>query len=102
MTILISHIHFVRARRAQEVTDSSLHFRAPFGLWGSVIALFFCILVVLTKNFSVFTHGSWGNFDYKNFITGKSSRADLPFGSGLTDIWGAVLQATWAWSYILF
>ncbi|EHY59461.1 amino acid transporter [Exophiala dermatitidis] len=70
VTILISHIHFVRARRAQEVTDSSLHFRAPFGLWGSVIALFFTILVLLTKNFSVFTHGSWGNFDYKNFLTG--------------------------------
>ncbi|KAH8695480.1 AAT family amino acid transporter [Talaromyces proteolyticus] len=70
ITILISHIQFVRARKAQEITDSSLHYRAPFGAFGSIIALFFCILIVLTKNFSVFTHGSWGNFDYRNFLTG--------------------------------
>lgn len=71
VTILISHIHFIRARKAQQIADSSLHYRAPFGIWGSIVALFFSTLIVLTKNFSVFTHGSWGNFDYVHFITGK-------------------------------
>ncbi|KAI7701981.1 hypothetical protein KC322_g7623, partial [Hortaea werneckii] len=35
-------------------------------LWGSVVALVFCCIIALTKNFSVFV----GGFDYKNFVTG--------------------------------
>ncbi|KAK5113031.1 hypothetical protein LTR85_011053 [Meristemomyces frigidus] len=66
ISILVSHIYFVRARRAQGIPDSAMPYKSPFGLWGSVIALFFCCLIALTKNFSVFT----GGFDYKNFITG--------------------------------
>ena len=32
----------------------------------------FCILIALTKNYNVFVHSpkTYGNFDYKNFITG--------------------------------
>ena len=70
ISLLVSHIWFVRARRAQGITDDQLAYTAPFGLWGSIIALFFCCLIALTKNFSVFTRGTYGNFDYKNFITG--------------------------------
>ncbi len=31
-----------------------------------------CILIAITKNFSVFVHSpdTYGNFDYKNFVTG--------------------------------
>ncbi|KAJ5669032.1 Dicarboxylic amino acid permease [Penicillium macrosclerotiorum] len=70
ISILVTHIHFVRARRAQNVPDSELAYVAPFGIYGSYGALGFCVLIALTKNYDVFTHNAkWGNFDYKNFIT---------------------------------
>ncbi|KAF1840223.1 uncharacterized protein K460DRAFT_322634 [Cucurbitaria berberidis CBS 394.84] len=70
ISLLVSHIFFVRARRAQGITNDQLAYTAPLGLMGSYIALFFCCLIALTKNFPVFTKGKWGNFDYKNFVTG--------------------------------
>ncbi|KAG9206598.1 hypothetical protein G6514_003432 [Epicoccum nigrum] len=70
ISLLVSHIWFVRARRAQGITNDQMAYVAPFGLWGSIIALFFCCLIALTKNFNVFTRGSYGAFDYKNFVTG--------------------------------
>jgi yeast amino acid transporter len=70
ISILVSHIFFVNARRAQDINDSELAYRAPLGKWGSVGALFFCCLIAIFKGFSVFTYSpSYGNFDYKNFIT---------------------------------
>ncbi|KAI9872896.1 MAG: hypothetical protein M1830_001074 [Pleopsidium flavum] len=72
ISILVSHIYFVRARRAQGVEDHQLAFRAPLGAAGSYGALAFCILIAIFKSFSVFVHmpKTYGNFDYKNFITG--------------------------------
>lgn len=72
ISILVSHIYFVRARRAQGVADHQLAYRAPLGVAGSYGALFLCILIALTKNYDVFVHDkkTYGNFDYKNFITG--------------------------------
>ena len=70
ISILVTHIYFIRARRAQNVPDSALAFRAPFGKYGSYFALVFCIIISLTKSYDVFTHNpKWGNFDYKTFIT---------------------------------
>ncbi|KAL4917192.1 amino acid permease/ SLC12A domain-containing protein [Aspergillus aurantiobrunneus] len=66
VSLLITHISFVRAREAQQVPKSDLAYVAPFGVWGSYFALFFCILVSLTKSFDVFTGDE---FDYKTFIT---------------------------------
>lgn len=71
ISILVSHMYFIRARQAQHVPDTDLRYVSPFGFWGSGVALAFCILIALTKNFTVFTHSTaHGNFDYKNFITG--------------------------------
>ncbi|KAF2745555.1 hypothetical protein M011DRAFT_479057 [Sporormia fimetaria CBS 119925] len=70
VSILVTHIYFLKARKAQGLTDDKMPYVAPFGIWGSYIACFFCCLISLTKNFSVFTKGSYGSFDYKNFITG--------------------------------
>ncbi|KAF1970616.1 hypothetical protein BU23DRAFT_473516 [Bimuria novae-zelandiae CBS 107.79] len=70
ISLLVTHIFFVKARRAQGITNEMMPFVAPLGLWGSYFALFFCVVIALTKNFAVFTRGSYGNFDYKNFITG--------------------------------
>lgn len=64
ISILVSHIYFVHARRAQGVDEKSLRYKSPFGLIGSYIALGFCCVVALTKNFYVFTTP----FDTKNFV----------------------------------
>ncbi|KAH7325825.1 amino acid permease/ SLC12A domain-containing protein [Stachybotrys elegans] len=69
VSILVSHIFFIRARRAQGIEDSQLTFKAPLGIWGSYVALFFCILVSLTKNFDIFIDDG-EPFDYRTFITG--------------------------------
>ncbi|RFU35445.1 hypothetical protein B7463_g863, partial [Scytalidium lignicola] len=45
LSLLITHVFFVRARRAQGIPDSELRYKAPLG-------------------------GTYGSFDYKNFITG--------------------------------
>lgn len=77
ISILVSHIYFVKARRAQGVPDDSaqLRYKSPFGLWGSYFALAFCSLIALTKNFTVFVPNpeKYGNFDYKNFIVSHAN-----------------------------
>ncbi|CCE65591.1 hypothetical protein TPHA_0M00130 [Tetrapisispora phaffii CBS 4417] len=66
-SILITFIYFDRAVRAQGIDRSTFAYVAPFQPYGSYFALFFCVLLALIKNFSVFL----GNeFDYKTFITG--------------------------------
>ena len=71
ISILVTHIYFRRACKAQGVTPKQLPYAAPLGIWGSYFSLFWCCLIALTKNFAAFTHDkSYGNFDYKNFITG--------------------------------
>lgn len=69
ISILTTHIWFCRAKKAQRIPRSEQAYVAPAGIWGSYIALFFCILIALTKNFDVFTGDK---FDYENFITGES------------------------------
>jgi yeast amino acid transporter len=66
ISILVSHIFFVRARKAQGIPESALAFKAPLGVWGSYGALAFCILIALTKNFPAFV----GKFNTADFITG--------------------------------
>ena len=61
---MTSHIGFRKACRAQAVEHSKLPYRAPLGIWGSVIALCFMSIVIIFKGAEVFVHG----FDYKNFI----------------------------------
>ncbi|KAI1467040.1 putative amino acid permease [Daldinia caldariorum] len=68
ISILVTHIWFVRARRAQNLTNDMMPYKAPLGLWGSYAALFMCILIALTKNYDVFT-GDWSK-KYPTFITG--------------------------------
>ncbi|RMZ77933.1 hypothetical protein DV738_g4184, partial [Chaetothyriales sp. CBS 135597] len=75
ISLLVTHIYFVRARKAQmhenpDLLDVNMPFVSPFGIWGSYGALFMCVLIALTKNFPAFTKGSYGNFDVKTFITG--------------------------------
>jgi amino acid transporter len=71
ISILIAHIFFVNARKAQGIPNSALAYVAPLGKWGSVGSLIFCILIAFFKGFPYFVHNpeTYGNFDYKNFIT---------------------------------
>ncbi|KAL7626803.1 amino acid transporter [Parahypoxylon ruwenzoriense] len=68
ISILVTHIHFVRARRAQNLTDDQMPYVAPLGVYGSYGALSMCCLIALTKNYDVFV-GDW-NEKYVTFITG--------------------------------
>lgn len=68
ISILVTHIWFVRARRAQGIANEAMPYIAPLGIWGSYGALFMCCLIALTKNYDVFV-GDW-NKKYPTFITG--------------------------------
>ncbi|KAI4599982.1 hypothetical protein KJ359_001083 [Pestalotiopsis sp. 9143b] len=67
ISILVTHISFRRARVAQGIPNSAMPYLAPFGIWGSYIALFLCIIIALTKNYDVFTDFK---AKYATFITG--------------------------------
>lgn len=69
ISILTTHIWFCRAKKTQGIPKTAQAYVAPGGIWGSYIALFFCILISLTKSFDVFTGDT---FDYKTFITSES------------------------------
>ncbi|RYP61822.1 hypothetical protein DL769_007547 [Monosporascus sp. CRB-8-3] len=66
VSILVTHIWFVRARRAQGLANSAMPYVAPLGIYGSYGALAMCILISLTKSFQVFVKGEWST---ATFIT---------------------------------
>ncbi|KAI1212420.1 putative amino acid permease [Annulohypoxylon truncatum] len=68
ISILVTHIWFVRARRAQNLTNDMMPYVAPLGIYGSYGALAMCVLIALTKNYDVFV-GDWSK-KYPTFITG--------------------------------
>ncbi|EJD02855.1 dicarboxylic amino acid permease [Fomitiporia mediterranea MF3/22] len=71
ISILVTHIYFCRARKAQGLRNQDLPYVAPLGIWGSYIALGFCIIIAIFKNYDAFVHSpKYGNFDVKNFVTG--------------------------------
>jgi amino acid transporter len=75
ISILISHVFFVRARRVQGITETSMAYVAPQGITGSMIALVFCCIIAITKNFTAFLlKKEDGTFDTtkftEEFVTG--------------------------------
>lgn len=72
ISILVTHIYFVRARRAQGITNDQMPYVAPLGHYGSYGALVGCILIAVFKNWNVFIEEpkKYGKWDYKNFVTG--------------------------------
>ncbi|KPM35870.1 Dicarboxylic amino acid permease [Neonectria ditissima] len=54
ISIAVTHICFLRARRLQGIPDAAMPYVAPFGLWGSYAALASCCTIALTKNFTAF------------------------------------------------
>ena len=69
ISILVSHIYFVRARKAQNVPNTALVFVAPFGRIGSIVALVFACLITLLNGWADFVHDpATGKFDWAHFI----------------------------------
>lgn len=69
ISILVSHIYFVRARTVQNVPDSALVFVSPFGRNGSITALVFACVITIFNGWADFVHDpQTGKFDWKNFI----------------------------------
>ncbi|KAE9373203.1 dicarboxylic amino acid permease [Stipitochalara longipes BDJ] len=70
ISILLSHIYFVRARRAQGIPDTALAYVSPFGTRGSWAALIFACFITVFNGWGDFVHNlkDSGNFDYKDFI----------------------------------
>ncbi|CEP62651.1 dicarboxylic amino acid permease LALA0_S06e00562g [Lachancea lanzarotensis] len=67
ISILITYIRFDKAVRVQFGDKSSLSYTAAMQPWSAYVCLFFCILVGLIKNYTVFLGHK---FDYKTFISG--------------------------------
>ncbi|KAJ5198906.1 Amino acid/polyamine transporter I [Penicillium cf. griseofulvum] len=69
ISILITHISFVRARNAQGIPDKALAFRARFGLPGTCLALVLCLFISVAIVFDSFSFDSGvRRFDVKSFI----------------------------------
>ncbi|ODQ66100.1 amino acid permease [Nadsonia fulvescens var. elongata DSM 6958] len=67
ISILITHIGFMRACKAQGIDrHTDLVYCAPLAPYGTYASLGFCVLVAFIKNFTAFI----GEFDVSNFITG--------------------------------
>lgn len=81
ISVLITHISFIRARKAQKVPDEALAFKAPLGSCGSWAALISCVTISLTKSVDLFNGNEFpGGFDYVGFIT---SYLGIPLYLGL-------------------
>ncbi|VVT46381.1 uncharacterized protein SAPINGB_P001185 [Magnusiomyces paraingens] len=64
--ILWTHICFVKGMEAQKIDTSKMVYRAPLGKIGSWVALVFCCMIALLKNFTAFIF----DFDSVSFVTG--------------------------------
>ena len=75
ISILITHICFVRARQAQNIAPSALVYTAPLGIWGSIGALCFSIIITVFNGFALLCYrataapGKKAKFDTVTFVT---------------------------------
>ncbi|TKY89843.1 hypothetical protein EX895_001140 [Sporisorium graminicola] len=63
--ILVSHIHFMKAMKAQGMARSELPWQAPLQPYASYIAVVFTSVVVFFKGWTAFLH----TFNWRTFIT---------------------------------
>ncbi|KAH9842292.1 Amino acid permease [Teratosphaeria destructans] len=72
ISVLINHIRLILAMRKQNLPLSSLPWHNTWTEISSPVALFMCIVIILTSGFSVFTKGNW------SASTFVSSYLDIP------------------------
>lgn len=83
ISILVTHISFVRARKAQGLSNAEMPYVAPLGIYGSYGALAVCILISLTKSFDVFVKGHWSTATFITSYLGIPVYLILIFGHKL-------------------
>lgn len=66
VSILVTHISFRKGMKVQKIDQKLVLYKAPFGEYGSWVALGFCIIIAIFKNFTAFIF----KFDSTSFITG--------------------------------
>ncbi|PYH48857.1 putative amino acid permease [Aspergillus saccharolyticus JOP 1030-1] len=75
-SMLVVHISFVRVRKVQRIADGDLVFKAPFGVFGSWVALLACIFFSIIRVFDLTNSDAEPRrFDYLAFMT---SYAGIP------------------------
>lgn len=68
--ILITHICFLKAMKMQNVDRGSITYRAKGGVVLSAIALAFCVILLICREFTVFLEIHSQSFDYKRIVSG--------------------------------
>ncbi|KAJ4152481.1 hypothetical protein NW754_004277 [Fusarium falciforme] len=64
VSILVTHIFFCHAIKAQRIDSAYIPYRAPFGVMGSYVAVTFFAILALTQGINSFVL----EFDYRGFI----------------------------------
>ncbi|KAJ5776956.1 Amino acid/polyamine transporter I [Penicillium odoratum] len=77
ISILITHIAFVRARKAQGIPDDALTFRARFGLVGTWLGLILCLFISMTMILGTFTFDNNGKLKF-HYQSAAASFVGLP------------------------
>lgn len=72
ISILITHLSFKRAQKAEGVPDSVMDFKAPLGLFGSWIALVGCVAVSLTRIFVFLAHWRRVQIPFLDYIVPRN------------------------------
>lgn len=70
ISILVSHIRFIQARRAQHVDDTALAYVSPFGITGSFAALILACIITIFNGWPDFVRDpiTGRRFDWQHFI----------------------------------
>ncbi|WRT64496.1 uncharacterized protein IL334_001428 [Kwoniella shivajii] len=79
--VLVNHLRLVAAMRKQGISRKRLPWYNWWTPYASAIALFFCLLILLTNGWSVFTKGGWSA---AGFVT---SYLDIPLVLAAYLIW---------------
>ncbi|KAJ5637137.1 Amino acid/polyamine transporter I [Penicillium lividum] len=77
ISILITHIAFVRARKAQGIPDDALTFRARFGLAGTWLGLILCLFISMTMILGTFAFDYNGKLKF-HYQSAAASFVGLP------------------------
>ncbi|WYZ39883.1 hypothetical protein EsH8_IV_000224 [Colletotrichum jinshuiense] len=80
-SILLNHIRLKLAMKKQGIPFSRLPWHNSWTLYSSIVALFMCIVILLTSGFEVFTKGNWSA---SGFV---SSYLDIPLVALAFVVW---------------